>query len=402
MKRDYRKMNPYILAIPVLALGLQDSASACVSPAIASICESYPEFETSVVQLLVTVPSLTTCIVALLYGWLQSRINPRTLCICGLSLFVVGGILPVWLTNFWAILACRFVLGCGAGITLPACLSIIPRLYEGGMRENMMGWGMSAGAVGTTIMVFVGGHFANVNWHLSFLGYGIGVVSLILVVLLLPKIPPARSEDEERRITLSEMFHNAKGIVWLEIFVYFVGNMFATLVTSNLSLFVDAAAIGTPADTGNALSLQMVGAAVGAFFYGRIKMKIRYNIIPISWLVMGAGFFVVTQSTSVVGVTAGMIVAGVGVGVVWPAYLMRVTELCNPVAVSMMISVASAMQGFGNFFNPVVGAWCVALFGVNYGHDLIGISAGVLCAIGVAVFVLHGAGAALARKRSDG
>ena len=128
MKKDYTEMNPYVLAIPVLAIGLQDSASACISPAIASIAASYPDVAVSTVQLLVTLPSIAVCIVSILYGWLSVRINPRTLVVIGLSLFVIGGMAPLFVTSFDGILACRVILGMGAGLTLPACDSIIPRL----------------------------------------------------------------------------------------------------------------------------------------------------------------------------------------------------------------------------------------------------------------------------------
>lgn len=399
MKKDYTQMNQYVLAIPILAIGLQDSASACISPAIASICQTYPDIPTPTVQLLVTLPSLTCCVVALFYGWLASRINPRILIIAGLCMFVAGGMAPIFMTSFYAIFACRMVLGMGAGLTLPACNSVVPQLYKGQMRENMMGWNMTAGALGCTIMIFIGGQFAVIDWHLSFLGYSVGIITLALVLLLLPEIPIVKGKTG-RRPSSSEIFENIKWLAWIEIGVYFIGNMFATLVTSNISLFVDQGGIGTAAVAGNALSLQMIGAASGALFYGLLKKRLRYNVIPFAWLVMAAGFFLVAHSTAEIGVYAGMVIAGVGVGVVWPAYIMRITELCSPVAQATVIAVASALQGFGNFFNPVVGAWCVSLFGVHYGADLILIPSLVLAFIAVAVFMVNAIGIAKARSRA--
>ena len=377
-------MNPYVLAIPVLAIGLQDSASACISPAIASICATYPEIPVSIVQLLVTLPSIACCIVSILYGWLSVRVNPRTLVIGGLVLFVVGGMAPMFLTSFEAILACRVVLGMGAGLTLPACDSIIPRLYKGRLRENMMGWNMTVGAIGCTVMIFIGGQFAVQDWHLSFLGYGVGLISLALVLLLLPRIPMVK-DDKGGKPTLSVVMSGIKWLAWAEIAVYFIGNMFATLVTSNLSLYVEGTGIGTAADTGLALSIQMIGAAFGAFFYGWLKQRLRYFVIPASWLLMAAGFFSVSHAGSLLGVYAGMVVAGMGVGIVGPAYCIRITELCKPASQAMAIAAAGALQGFGNFFNPIVGAWCVALLGIGYGADLIVVSAVALTAIGVLV-----------------
>lgn len=394
MKKDFTEINPYVLAIPVLAIGLQDSASACISPAIASICASYPDISVSIVQLLVTLPSIACCVVSIMYGWLSVRINPRTLVITGLIMFVAGGMAPMALTSFDAILVCRVVLGMGAGLTLPACDSIIPRLYTGRMRENMMGWNMTVGAIGCTIMIFVGGQFAVYDWHLSFFGYSVGLISLVLVLLLLPRIPMVK-DDRGEKPTISVIMTGIRWMAWIEIAVYFIGNMFATLVTSNLSLYVESSGIGTAADTGLALSIQMIGAAFAAFFYGWLKQRLQYFVIPCSWLLMAVGFFAVSYSGTLAGVYIGMAVAGMGVGIVWPAYCIRITELCKPASQAMAIAWAGALQGFGNFFNPIVGAALVAIFGIGYGLDLIVVSSGALAAITLLVFSVS----AVVRKR---
>lgn len=387
MVRDHTKMNPYLLAIPVLAIGLQDSASACISAAIASICASFPDIPVSTVQLLVTLPSVAVCIVSLFYGWLSVRINPRTIVIFGLTLFCIGGITPAFLDSFWAILVCRIVLGIGAGLTLPACDTIIPRLYTGQMRSNMFGWNMAVGSIGCTIMVFVGGLFAATDWHLSFLGYCVGLFSLIVVVLLLPRIPMVKDEDGESKPSFFKMVRGITFSSWVYIVVYFVGNMFATMVTSNLSLFVEGAGIGSPAATGTALSLQMVGAAIGAAVFGLLLRKMNWFVIPFSWLILGMGYLIVVMSSDITMVCLGMMVAGAGVGIAWPAYSLKVTELLGDISQATGIAILGAVQGFGNFFNPVVGAWCVALFGIGFGLDLIYVSVIVLLFLAVATLV---------------
>lgn len=376
MKRDPKKMNPYLLALPVLAIGLQDSASACVSPAIASICADYPEISTSIIQLMVTLPSLAVCIVAPVYGWLSTRIQPRKLVIWGLLMFIVGGLLPVIIDDIYIILACRLLLGVGAGLTLPACDSIIPALYEGQMRENMMGWNMTVGAIGCMLMIFIGGQLAMINWHLSFLGYAVGIVTLLLVLFLLPDIPMVSSRDN--RPSASEVFSGAKKTAWLEILVYFIAVIFMTMVTSNISIFIENEGIGTAADSGASLSLHLFGAALGAFAYGFLKKHLRYYVIPLAWLLLGVGFFFVTRSEGLVSIYASMIFAGLGVGIIWPAYCMRMVELSKPAARAMTVAIAGAAQGFGTFINPIVGSWCVKLLDIDYGRDLVLVPAIVL------------------------
>ena len=250
----------------------------------------------------------------------------------------------------------------------------------------MMGYNMAAGAVGVTVMVYVGGKMAAIDWHLSLVGYAVGLISFILVLFLLPKIPMMKN-DEGTRPTMTEVFCGSNWLAWVEIAVYFVGNLFATMVTANLSLFVENAGIGSPADTGIALSVMSIGMAVGAFFYGRLKGKLGYFIIPASWLVLGLGYAMVWVSTSMATIYAGIFIAGMATGIVWPAYCMRITELVPSYTQPTLISIAGSLQGFGNFLGPVVGALIVAIFHVNYGHDLILSTVIVLLVIAVCVFV---------------
>ena len=389
MTRDYKKMHPLLLAIPVLAIGLQDSASACISAAIASICATYPEVPVEQVQLLVTLPSVAVCIISLFYGWLSVHINPRTLVIIGLSLFCIGGISPAFLDSFQAIFACRIILGIGAGLTLPAGNTIIPRLYEGQMRANMVGWDMAVGAIGCTVMVFVGGLFADVNWHYSFLGYCVGLVSLILVVALLPKIPMVTEEETNNKPSTIHMLKGIGPKVWGVIAVYFIGNMFATMVTSNLSLFIEGAGIGSATITGTALSVQMIGAAIGAGIFGVVQKKTGWFVIPIAWFALGLGYLIVVESFSIPMICFGMTLAGAGVGMAWPAYSLKCIESCKEVSQTTAVSILGAVQGFGNFFQPVIGAWCVALLGIGFGYDLIVVSEVVLLGLGAITLVCN-------------
>lgn len=387
MKRNAKTMNPYLLALPVLAIGLQDSASACVSPAIASICADFPEISTSIIQLMVTLPSLAVCVVAPIYGWLSTRVQPRKLVIAGLLMFIIGGLLPAFINDIYIILACRLLLGVGAGLTLPACDSIIPALYEGQMRENMMGWNMTVGAIGCMLMIFIGGQLAVIDWHLSFLGYSIGIITLLLVLFLLPEIPMVSLNEQKPRT--SDVFKGAQKSAWLEIFVYFIGVIFMTMVTSNISIFIESEGIGTAANSGASLSLHLFGAALGAFAYGFLKKHLKYYVIPLAWLLLGAGFFLVVISKSIGSIYASMVFAGLGVGIIWPAYCMRMVELSEPVSRAMTVAIAGAAQGLGTFLNPIVGGWCVLLLGINYGKDLIFVPAVVLTCGAVLITIVR-------------
>ena len=116
---DARTMNKFLLALTVLSVGLQDIAAGAVSPAIYSICMAFPDVPTSTVQLVITLPTLSICVVAPLYGWLSNKIQPRKLIIFGLSMFVAAGCMPVFLNSLPAIMLCRVLLGVGPASPCP-------------------------------------------------------------------------------------------------------------------------------------------------------------------------------------------------------------------------------------------------------------------------------------------
>lgn len=388
VKRNIQTMNPFLLAVPVLAIGLQDSASATVSPAIASICAAFPNVSIATVQLMVTLPALASCIIALFYGYFSSKVNPRKLVILGLSLFVIGGISPVFMNSIYTILICRVILGLGAGLTLPASTAIIPLLYKGQQRENMMGYNVCCGAAGCMLMLFSGGHLAAIGWRYCFLGYSIGIISLLLVLFMLPEIPmPEKPANSEKAKT--NVFKYVHPLAYVEIAAYLIACTFMTMVTSNVSLFVEGEKLGTAANSGTTLTLHLLGGAIGAIFYGLLKKRLKYYVIPISWAVLGLGFVMVGKSSSIAMIYLLMILAGLGVGVIWPAYCMRMTELSHPVATATILAIAGAIQGFATFINPAVNSLLVKIFGFSYGRESILICGVVLTVGAIVVTLVH-------------
>jgi len=388
-RRDPKTMAPWLLMLAVLSIGLQDSAASAISPAIASICASYPNIDPSVIQLMVTFPSLAICIMSPLYGYLTTRIAPRKLILFGLVMFVAGGMLPLIIDSLPLILFCRIILGIGAGITLPGAISIIPVFYDGQRKNNMLGWNMTVGSFGCIFMQAVGGFGAEVNWHLSFLGYIIGVYSLIITFLFLPDIPKSVVVDNEGRTKNSvlAMLKKIPAAGYGELILYFIVTVFMTMLTSNLSLYIEGEQIGTASATGLGLSIYMAGALVGSAGFGFLKKRMNYYVIPLSWLILGCGYYFVTLSSTISTLYAALLLSGVGVGIIVPGYYGRLEELSDTSVAAFATGLVASVQGIATFLNPVVGSWFVIYAGFRYGKSLIVLDAAALAAGAVIIAV---------------
>lgn len=290
MRRDAKTLSPFVMLITVLSVGLQDISAGAVSPAISAICQSYPSVSIGMIQMIVTLPTLAICIMAPVYGWLSNRIQPRRLIIYGLLLFCIGGSLPVFLNNLPLIMICRVALGVGTGITLPAALAIIPVFYEGKKRDKLIGFNQAVGSIGCIFMQQIGGYFADIDWHLSFLAYLMGLFSLVLVLLFLPDIPMEKvlkTADKDRKSIFSCVSTKIYGLAG----VLFVAMIFACIPTTNLSLMIEGEGIGTATNTGTAMAVYSVGTMLGSAAFGYMKKAVGIYVLPLSYFFNGAGFF---------------------------------------------------------------------------------------------------------------
>lgn len=389
VRRNAKTMPSLLLLITVLSVGFQDIAAGAVSPAIAAICASFPNIPTSTIQLIVTLPTLLICVVSPIYGWLSNKIQPRKLIIFGLGMFIVGGMLPVCLNSLVLIMICRAALGIGSGITIPAALSIIPVFYEGKMRDRLIGFNQAVGSMGCIFMQLVGGLFADIDWHLSFLAYGFGLISFLLVVFFLPDVPMDQVQESAQGEPKKNIFKSIPPRVYGLALVFLVCMIFVCIPTTNLSLMIVNAGIGTAASAGLALSIYTVGSMIGSAAFGYVKKAIGRHVFALSYIVCGAGFFLVSTAKSMTALYCFMIIAGLGMGCLMCSYIGRAAEVAKLAFVAFSISMITSANGLGNFIHPAFVGWMDGILGNIYGQKAILFAGVALIVMGVLTGIVY-------------
>ncbi|MFP3089314.1 MFS transporter [Treponema sp. TIM-1] len=383
MKRDPKTMNPILLLVVVMAVGLQDVASGAISPAIASIAAAFPGVSTTMIQMLVTLPNILIVIMAPLYGWLSTRIQPRKIIIFGLVMFSAGGILPAFMNSLPHILFFRVFLGLGTGITLPSAIAIIPAFYEGNQREKLVGWNMSVGCFGCIIMQILGGYLTEIDWHYSFFAYGVGVFSLVMVLLFLPEVSMKQSGETEEPAKKGGIFAQIPKAVYGIALIYLVGMILDTVMATNISLQIETEGIGSPANSGIGLSLFIGGSLVSSLLYGKYYEICKEFSRGLAWVIMGIGFFMCASSYTIVTIYFSLLICGIGNGLVVPAYFAHVSKITARGYVAFSVAMISAAQGLGNFIVPVFVNMIVRAFSRDYGRFPILFSSFALMSLGI-------------------
>ncbi|UWG98934.1 MFS transporter [Dehalobacter sp. DCM] len=379
-----KTVNMTLVTIAILSLGLQDIGSGAASPALADIMKAFPSVDPTVIMNIASLPALIPVFVAPLYSKLVQYMRKRTLMFIGLSLFIVGGVLPAFLNSIPLILVCRALLGAGVGITLPLSLGLVSDYFDGEKRDNLMGYHVTLASLGGMFFQFVGGYLATFNWHYCFYAYFFPIWIIVFTFFFLPE-PQKKQEqsikDEQETMSVSKKLSSK---VYITCASFLIFNLINFAMVTNLAVVIVGGNLGDANNAGIAFTLYTAGSVFGAFIFGRVKKKIKGYILSYAYSICAVGFFLVFFSTSITMIYVAIIVAGVGLGSMMPSYYSRLPEIAPPARLAVANAILISCQGIGNFVQPFIYSFILKVADLPIGRPPIAITAGlfVVFAIG--------------------
>lgn len=153
---------------------------------------------TSMYLLAFAVPLLVT-------GRLGDRWGPKRLYIAGMVLFSLASLWCGLAGSIEQLIAARAVQGLGASLLSPQTMSVINRVFPRERRGSALGvWGATAG-LSTLLGPILGGVITSVaSWHwIFFINVPIGVLSIVMVYLWVPRFEPSDKPIDGLSIVLS-------------------------------------------------------------------------------------------------------------------------------------------------------------------------------------------------------
>ena len=106
MLKSKGKIQVGIYLISILMMGVVGIASA-----ISVIGANFPELSQTDVQTLISIPCIIIIPVTLIVGKLMQVMSKKLLAIIGIILFLIGGLVPAFMTSFLALQILRGVFG---------------------------------------------------------------------------------------------------------------------------------------------------------------------------------------------------------------------------------------------------------------------------------------------------
>jgi len=317
--KEERRRN---LTITILSLSLLTvMAGAAVAPALDYIRTYFSGVDQTLVQMIISIPSLFMALTNFIFPKLCKVFKARTLLLGGLALYVVGGCAAGMFSNIYMVLVFRAIVGVGAGIIMPMSTGLLSFYYTRDKQDRLMGYSSAMNQMGGVFATLVSGILASFSWRASFLVYLMGVPCAVLVLMYLPNEKIAGNEKKKEGGVFRKYYMFLVAI-FLSMFTFFVYPSVFAIQT------VQEGAINP-----KFIPIIMAGMDMVAFFGGlsfvhlkkAMGMKVKFAA-PLC-------FFIGYVSLFVLGGWAGAIIGSVFIG------------FANGVEIPFVISTASQKAG---------------------------------------------------------
>ena len=301
----------YAQVLPVMAI-------VSLFPAIPKLFAQFggiPHAEI-LVPMIVTMPSLMIALSSPFAGALADRIGRRRTFIGGMILYVLSGLVPVFVSDLTAIVASRAVLGIAEAFVVTVSSALIGD-YFGERRHKWVAWVGIATSLAGFGLIAAGGALADISWRGPFYIYALAIPGLILALIFIdePAVLVDKGNDAGARAGYPVRQAILIGsVTLLTSLVYYAEPLHIAQVLTN-------AGVGSSTRVGILQAITSIGFIAGAFGYRRTHRMTIAQHLALAGGFIGVGQLVIGLGRSFEVIAGGAVLQQFGAGFVIPALL---------------------------------------------------------------------------------
>jgi MFS family permease len=371
-----------IAALVIGGHALATIAWVMLVPAMPALSAHFGGSETDrlTVQSLVLLPLAAMLVGAPLSAFVSDRFGPRGTLISLLALYALCGTAGAFAPNVTVLAIARLVLGLACGGLVALCSGITGDVFEGALRERVLGWSYAISSLATVIVLPLSGVLVDAyGWRAPFSLYLIGLI-VLAIALAITSLPTAmRAEASRRRIfgaTLNRIL----------VLTFFLGIGMQVLTAQGPFMMQTAQATDGFA-FGLLAASAGLAAMLGSAVYDLLQRRAgTAKTLLVSMFVLAASIAALPgASTRYITFLTAATLFGFGAGLVMPALNSLVLSRCahdvRAHASGLMISALS----LGQFANPLAYAVLERQFGPAPGlmivASIVAIAGWLLCRV---------------------
>lgn len=336
--------------ITLLLPSLVITSYTSLSVATVELENVYPTIPTSLVDSIVTLPSITILIAIFLSMYISRFLSVKSLMLIGLALVGTGGIAPLFIGNFWFLYSCRLVLGFGIGLFKPFAVSEISNFYQGKELSKMMGYQSATQKLGIITFLLLSGLLVSYQWSYVFIPY---LVAFPILLFIAYNFQTAPTPQKSSSSALSKTGFSS--IILLTLVTIF---LVAVVLGNFYSKIAPLLSVKGYHDFANTLGIGLVllnfFALVGSLHFGRLYIKLKLWLPIGSVLIMALAFFLVAILDQLILIVLLMPIIGYAAGIVSPWTYTFILESVPKTNSTFFISLALISLNLGSFIAPFI------------------------------------------------
>lgn len=333
------------------------------TPALGAISKAMPDVSPELIKQISTLPNLCMIIFAFACGQLTKKFTTKKVLYVAIVFLFVGGIIPAFYGDIYAILVCRLIFGVGYGLIMPLASAFIIELFIGNERDAMMGFKSATGAAAGVIYQTLSGYLAAVDWRYSFLCYLLIIPIAILMVIKLPEVPVKK--NVETSLESGAAKPKLQPWTWVMISLNIFLQIAAFSFMTNMAIVISQTKIGTPAHTGLVMSTFTGVTFLTGLAYFAVAKVFKRITLPMAVGLWGVALVVLLNANSLTLFFIAAVIFGMGWGLFNPYYNLMVADSVDKASGNLAISWYYSFAGIGQFLSPIALAWVAKLLGIT-------------------------------------
>lgn len=361
------KINTGQGTIPLITLigiwsvsALTSLPGLAVSPILGELSTIFPHATELDIQMLTSLPSLLIIPFVLLAGKLAEKRDFIRLLRVGLWLFAASGVLYLFSSRMWQLMAVSALLGIGAGLIIPLSTGLISRYFTGEYRVRQFGYSSAITNMTLVVATAVTGYLAEVHWRLPFAVYLLPLISLVLSAYLKKDaasvtikqaaaiIPPIQSTS----VISGKYGIHIRHLVQLMLF-YGLVTYVVLVVTFNLPFLMEAHHFSS-GNSGLMISLFFLAIMAPGFMLDSLVKLLGNKTKLYSLLAIAIGLLLIWISPTEWLIVPGCILVGLGYGIIQPLIYDKTVDTAIPQKTTLALAFVMVMNYLAILLSPFI------------------------------------------------
>lgn len=379
MKEKKPLSKPMLIAV-TLSISLLLTGVSSPSLVMAYVYDTFPNISTKLIPFLLTLPLIIEIPSSIIGGIVATKMKKRNYLAIACALFIIGGIGPRFVNNFYVMLGMRAILGVGVGMALPMATGLIPLFFPDEKEQaKVFGYQATFVNIGGMIMSMVGGIVAATYWKNIFFVYLTDAIVAIIVLWKLPE-PVIRPAAAQTGAPAEKAKFKITPVVCLVFAAALIKGIIAYVLFTHMSLLIINEGIGDTITAGTAQTCIMLGGMLIGLVFGVIFNKIKSHMIWVCTALMAICYFALGAATSAIVLFVACFFHGVSSNIQNSTLSKYASSVVDREFIPIMTGTSMSLNFGGQFLSSLVLGGLAGLVGMTATRDYFTLG-GIVCAV---------------------